>query len=103
MGNSPCRRLFLSGKSYSKEHFMYTYKTNGTCSRAIHFDIVNGKLHHVTFDGGCPGNLQGISRLVEGMKATDVIARLDGIKCGNKPTSCPDQFAKALKEALAKS
>jgi uncharacterized protein (TIGR03905 family) len=81
---------------------MYTYAPQGTCSKQITFTLDNGIVTSVSFLGGCPGNLQGISRLVEGMKAADVIARLDGIKCGNKPTSCPDQFAKALKEALAK-
>ena len=100
MGNSPCRRLFLSGKSYSKEHFMYTYKTNGTCSRAIQFDIVDGKLHHVTFDGGCPGNLKALGILVEGMPAREAVAKLAGITCDTKPTSCADQLACAIKEHL---
>lgn len=77
------------------------YKTKGTCSKAIHFELVDGKVHNVRFDGGCNGNLKGIGSLVEGMDAKDVIARLEGTRCGMKSTSCPDQLAKALKEALA--
>ncbi|MDE6026344.1 MAG: TIGR03905 family TSCPD domain-containing protein [Lachnospiraceae bacterium] len=76
------------------------YKTTGTCSAAIDFNIVDGKLTDVKFLGGCNGNTQGISKLVEGMKVEDVIARLEGIKCGTKGTSCPDQLAKALKQTL---
>ena len=79
---------------------MFTYKTCGVCSREIHFDIVDGKLHNVSFDGGCPGNLTAIGKLVEGQDARDVINRLEGTTCGFKSTSCPDQLAKALKEAL---
>lgn len=80
---------------------MYTYIPSGVCSRKIYFDLDNnGIIHNVSFDSGCPGNLQGISRLVEGMKADEAIARLQGIQCGGKPTSCPDQFAKALQAAL---
>lgn len=80
---------------------MHTYKTEGVCSRQIHFDLDKGIVHNVSFVGGCPGNLQGICRLVEGMEAQTVIARLQGIHCGDKPTSCPDQFAKALQKTLA--
>lgn len=76
------------------------YKTTGTCSVAIDFNIVDGKLTDVKFLGGCNGNTQGISKLVEGMKVEDVIAKLEGIKCGTKSTSCPDQLAKALKQTL---
>ena len=75
-----------------------TYKTRGVCSRQINFEINNGKLSHVTFIGGCNGNLQGIGRLVEGMDIDEAIRRLDGIHCGMKATSCPDQLARALKE-----
>ncbi len=78
----------------------YTYKTNGTCSREISFEIVDGKLHNVEYFGGCNGNLKGIGSLVEGMDVQDVIARLEGTTCGGKPTSCPDQLARALKEAV---
>ncbi len=76
------------------------YKTTGTCSAAIDFNIVDGKLTDVKFLGGCNGNTQGISKLVEGMKVEDVIARLEGIQCGTKGTSCPDQLAKALRQTL---
>lgn len=78
----------------------YEYRTKGTCSQRILFEIDDGKVHNVQFIGGCSGNLQGIGRLVEGMAATEVIERIQGIRCGFKPTSCPDQLAKALKEAL---
>lgn len=80
----------------------YEYKTKGTCSQKIFFDIEDGKLINVKFLGGCNGNLQGISALVEGMEVEEVIRRVEGIHCGMKPTSCPDQLAKALKEALGK-
>ena len=66
----------------------------------IHFEIEDGKVKNVQFYGGCNGNLKGISSLVEGMEATEVIARLEGTTCGMKATSCPDQLARALKEAL---
>ncbi len=79
-----------------------TYKTKGVCAREIQFEISDdNKLTNVCFVGGCSGNTQGIAKLVEGMDANDVIQRLEGVKCGFKPTSCPDQLAKALKEALA--
>ncbi len=74
------------------------YKTKGTCSQNINFDIVDGKVTNVSFVGGCNGNLQGISKLVEGLTPAEVIEKLDGIKCGFKSTSCPDQLAQALKE-----
>ena len=77
----------------------YTYKTSGTCSREISFEIEYGKVKNVHFIGGCNGNLKGIGALVEGMDIDDVIARVEGITCGPKGTSCPDQLAKALKEA----
>ncbi len=77
----------------------YEYKTKGTCSQKIFFEIEDGKVRNVQFLGGCNGNLQGLSKLVEGMNVADVIERIEGIRCGMKPTSCPDQLAKALKEA----
>ena len=77
------------------------YRPKGVCSQQIHFDIVDNKVRNVSFKGGCNGNLQGISRLVEGMKAEDAISRLKGIRCGSKPTSCPDQLATALEALLA--
>ena len=78
----------------------YEYKTKGTCSQKIFFEIEDGKVMNVQFLGGCNGNLQGISSLVNGMDVDMVISRLEGIHCGFKPTSCPDQLAKALKEAV---
>ncbi len=80
----------------------YEYKTKGTCSQRIFFEIEDGILKNVQFLGGCNGNLKGICSLVEGMAVTDVIARTEGICCGMKSTSCPDQLATALKEALSK-
>ena len=80
---------------------MYQYKTKGTCSQMIYFDLEDGKVKNVQFMGGCNGNLKGIGQLVEGMDVDDVIARLEGTTCGMKRTSCPDQLAKALKEAKA--
>ena len=77
------------------------YATKGTCSRQIKVQITDGVIDSVQFVGGCNGNTKGISQLVTGMKATDVIARLQGTKCGPRSTSCPDQLAKALEAALA--
>lgn len=76
------------------------YKTNGTCSRQINISVEDGIVTGVEFIGGCNGNLKGISQLVKGMKVEDVIERLENTKCGMRPTSCPDQLAKALKQAL---
>lgn len=78
---------------------MSEYKTQGTCSSKINFEVVDGKVRNVSFLGGCNGNLQGISKLVEGMDVDEVINRLKGTKCGFKSTSCPDQLAKALEQA----
>lgn len=78
-----------------------TYKTQGVCSSQIAFDIVDNKVHNVQFTGGCNGNTQGIAALVEGMDVDEVIKRTEGIHCGLRTTSCPDQLAKALKEAIA--
>ena len=77
----------------------YNYKTKGTCSREINFEVENGKVKNVQFFGGCNGNLKGIGALVEGMDIDEVIARVEGIHCGMKSTSCPDQLAQALKAA----
>lgn len=77
----------------------YSYKTKGTCSRQIKFELNDNVIHGVEFKGGCHGNLQGITKLVEGMTVDQVIERLENIKCGDKSTSCPDQLAKALKQA----
>lgn len=74
------------------------YITKGTCSTEINFEVENNKITKISFTGGCSGNLQGICSLVKGMNIDDVISKLEGIKCGYKSTSCPDQLAKALKE-----
>lgn len=79
------------------------YQTKGTCSREIDFEVVDGKLHNVSYLGGCNGNLQGVSALVEGMDVNEAIAKLKGIKCGFKQTSCPDQLARALEKYLAEN
>ena len=82
---------------------MYNYTTTGVCSKKISFDIDNGKVIKVAFMGGCEGNLQGISNLIEGMEINEAIKRLKGIPCGNKSTSCPDQLALALEELQLKN
>ena len=78
------------------------YKTTGTCSTQIELDVVEGLIRNVKFTKGCNGNLQGISKLVEGMKAEEAIEKLRGIKCGFKNTSCPDQLSYAIEQAMAK-
>lgn len=78
----------------------YDYKTHGTCSQKISFEIRDGKVYNVSFLGGCNGNLKGIGALVDGMDVKDVISKVSGIQCGMKSTSCPDQLAKALQAAL---
>lgn len=79
------------------------YTTKGTCSREINFEVADGKLHGVSFVGGCNGNLKGVSALVEGMDVREAISKLKGIKCGFKQTSCPDQLATALEQYLAEN
>jgi len=81
----------------------YTYTPTGVCSSKIDLELENGVIRSVVFTGGCNGNLQGISRLVTGMRAQEAIERLQGIQCGWKPTSCPDQLSKALTAALKES
>ena len=76
----------------------YTYRPRGVCSQQMEIEIDGGKVTSLRVLGGCSGNLQGIARLVEGMNVDEVISRLEGIRCGFKPTSCPDQLAKALRE-----
>ena len=78
------------------------YKTKGTCSTMIDVELKDGVIDSVKFTGGCNGNLQGISALIKGMKPEEAISRLKGIRCGFKPTSCPDQLAHALEEMIAK-
>lgn len=77
------------------------YKTSGVCAKSIDFELEDGIIQSVSFTGGCNGNLSGISTLVVGMKAEEAISKLEGIKCGPRPTSCPDQLTKALKDALS--
>jgi uncharacterized protein (TIGR03905 family) len=79
----------------------FQYRTRGTCSSLIDFDLEDGKIYNVSFTGGCNGNLKGIGRLVEGRPAEEIAALLQGTTCGYKNTSCPDQLAKAVAEALA--
>ncbi len=74
------------------------YVTKGVCSREISFDVEDNKVHNVRYLGGCNGNTQGVGALVEGMDVDEAIRRLKGIKCGSKPTSCPDQLALALEQ-----
>ena len=81
---------------------MMEYRTRGVCSQAIRFDIVDNKVTNVQFVGGCSGNTQGVARLVEGMDVNEAISRLEGIHCGPRSTSCPDQLAHALKTAIEK-
>ena len=74
------------------------YRPRGVCSQRIEIDVEDGRVRDVQFTGGCSGNLQGISRLVKGMTVEEVISRVEGIRCGFQPTSCPDQLAQALKQ-----
>lgn len=81
---------------------IHTFTPKGVCSREMRVDVdEQGIIRELQVVGGCSGNLQGISALVKGMPAREAIARMRGIRCGNKPTSCPDQLANALEEALA--
>ena len=77
------------------------FKMQGTCARAVSFEVENHKIKSVQFEGGCSGNTQGVSRLVEGMDVDEAISRLRGIRCGFRPTSCPDQLAQALEQYRA--
>lgn len=81
----------------------YEYKTKGVCSRKITFSVENGKVHRVHFEGGCNGNGKGVSALVEGMDVGEAIARMKGIQCGMKATSCPDQLAQALEQTKSQA
>ena len=76
------------------------YKTQGVCARSIEIDVEDNVIQNVRFVGGCPGNTQGVAVLLIGMSVDEAIKRLSGIRCGFKPTSCPDQLAKALKETI---
>ena len=79
----------------------YNYRPKGVCSQMMQIEVEDGVVKQLSVMGGCNGNLQGIGQLVQGMKVDDVITRLEGIRCGRKPTSCPDQLAQALKAAKA--
>lgn len=81
----------------TKDKSTYIHKNSGVCSVAVAFEVTDNKVHNVQFVGGCSGNTQGVAKLVEGMDVQEVIARVEGIRCGAKPTSCPDQLAVALK------
>ena len=78
----------------------FTYRPRGVCSQLMEIEVEGDRIKHVKVTGGCSGNLQGISRLVEGMEIGEAISRMEGIRCGFKSTSCPDQLAKALKQCL---
>lgn len=80
-----------------------TYRTTGVCAQQVSFDLTDGIVREISFYGGCPGNQQGIARLAEGMNVDEIIGRLKGIRCGGKPTSCPDQLACALQAAKEKA
>ena len=80
----------------------FTYMTRGVCSRAIEISVENGVIESVRFNGGCAGNTQGVAALIKSMRVEEAIARLDGIDCRGRGTSCPDQLARALREYLAK-
>ena len=77
-----------------------TYRPKGGCSRLMRVEVEDGIIRQVEVQGGCSGNLQGISRLLVGMPVQQAIERMEGVRCGGKPTSCPDQLAKALRQAL---
>ena len=79
----------------------FTYTTRGVCSRSIDISIENGVILEVAYHGGCSGNTQGVAALIKGMRVEDAVERLSGIRCGFKPTSCPDQLSLALREYLA--
>ena len=89
-------------KTYQEIKMHYSYRTSGTCSSMIDFDIIDGKIHNIAYTGGCNGNLKAISSLLEGADVDFAIERLSGIQCGFKDTSCGDQLAKALKKACNK-
>ena len=78
----------------------YSYKPHGVCARGISFDIEDNIVKNISFSGGCSGNTKGVSALAEGMTADEIIEKLSGIRCGFKGTSCPDQLAKAVAEAV---
>ena len=80
----------------------HVFRPRGVCSQLMRVEVENGIIRRLEVEGGCDGNLQGISRLVVGMEAEEAIRRLEGIRCGSKSTSCPDQLARGLKDCLSK-
>lgn len=93
-----CKRVRL--RPWKEKFMHYTYKTGGTCSTMIDFDIIDGKLHNIVFTNGCNGNLKAIGSLLEGADPKFAIERLSGICCGFKNTSCGDQLARAIRQAV---
>jgi uncharacterized protein (TIGR03905 family) len=77
---------------------MFEYKTKGTCSTKIHFDLAEGKIHSLSFDDGCEGNLSALGVLLEGMEAAEAVKKLKGLRCGKRKTSCADQLAQAIEQ-----
>lgn len=80
---------------------MYTYQNTGTCSKSISFELEDGRIHSISFEDGCNGNLKALSILAEGMKAQELIGKLKGLQCGSRGTSCGDQLSRALEKAMA--
>ena len=93
--------MVYSGRRKEVFSMTYTYRPEGVCSQLMEVEVEDGVIRRVEVLGGCSGNLQGISRLVVGMDAEEAIRRMEGIRCGSKPTSCPDQLSKALRKCLA--
>ena len=79
---------------------MYEYKTKGTCSTKIKFDLKENRIHNISFEDGCNGNLKAVSTLAEGMEAKELVKKLKGLRCGARPTSCGDQLAQAVEKYL---
>ena len=79
----------------------YRYPLRGVCARSVTFDLENGKVSNIRFEGGCSGNTQGVAALADGADAEEIVRRLAGIRCGFKSTSCPDQLAAAIQKALS--
>jgi uncharacterized protein (TIGR03905 family) len=77
---------------------MFEYKTSGTCSKKIHFELAEGKIHSLSFEDGCNGNLKALSVLLEGMDAEEAAKKLKGLRCGRRKTSCADQLSKAIEQ-----
>ena len=97
-----CSPNTKQNKTYQEIKMHYSYRTSGTCSSMIDFDIIDGKIHNIAYTGGCNGNLKAISSLLEGADVDFAIERLSGIHCGFKDTTCGDQLARALKKACNK-